>query len=76
MTIHLVPLCQFSEYHGLGWRICPGYDLKAGDYAATMKSPDHDTVANNKARAATSRNLTKGADRKYPCPKGKSRAAR
>jgi len=57
MTVHLVPLCQFSDYHARGWRIVPSYDLKAGDYAATMKSPDHDAViASNKSVAASLRN--------------------
>ena len=39
--IDLVPLSQFSERHSNGWRMVPGYDLKAGDYAVTMASPDH-----------------------------------
>lgn len=44
MTVTLVPLSQFSDYHKKGWRIVPGYDLKAGDYAATMMSPGHKLV--------------------------------
>lgn len=44
MTIDLVPLSRFSEYHMRGWRIVPGYDLKSNDYVATMQSPDHVTM--------------------------------
>ncbi len=52
MTVDLVPLSDFSARHARGWRIVPGYDLKAGDYAATMMSPDHKLFdLNNKAKA-------------------------
>lgn len=62
MTIDLVPLSQFSERHNAGWRMRPGYELKAGDYAVLMQSPDHqdDTVLNTK-RATVSRNYARAS---------------
>lgn len=44
MTIDLVPLSQFSARHSKGWRMVPGYDRKAGDFAVTMMSPGHEMV--------------------------------
>ena len=39
--IDLVPLKQFSERIASGWTMVSGYDLKARDWAVTMRSPDH-----------------------------------
>jgi hypothetical protein len=51
--IDLVPLSKFSERYARGWRIVPGYDLKATDWAATMQSPDHvPVIKSNLERAA------------------------
>ena len=53
--IDLVPLSKFSERYARGWRIVPGYDLKATDWAATMQSPDHvPVVRSNLDRAIDS----------------------
>jgi hypothetical protein len=52
--IDLVPLKLFSERHKEGWRLLPGYELKAGDFAATMVSPDHVFL--------TKSNLERGAE--------------
>lgn len=52
MTIDLVPLKEFSDRYARGWRIVPGYDLKSGDYAATMMSPDHKQVWSRSAATA------------------------
>lgn len=55
--IDLVPIKQFSERLAQGWEMVPGYDLKAGDYAVTMQSPDHaKEVRRNVAIAAAWRN--------------------
>jgi hypothetical protein len=37
----------------------PGYELKAGDYAVLMQSPDHDDTVLNTARASVSRNYAR-----------------
>lgn len=52
--IDLVPLSQFSERYKAGWRMRPGYELKAGDYAVLMQSPDHEDIPlSNKSLART-----------------------
>lgn len=50
--IDLVPISQFSERYSGGWRMVKGYDLKAGDYAVVMASPDHSEqpLKNTKAK--------------------------
>jgi hypothetical protein len=61
MTIDLVPLSLFSERHKEGWRMRPGYELKAGDYAVLMQSPDHDDTVLNTTRASVSRNYARAS---------------
>lgn len=46
--IEYVPLGRFSAYHKEGWKLVPGYDLRAGDYAALMQSPGHNIGLSNK----------------------------
>lgn len=64
--IDLVPLKLFSQRISEGWQMVPGYDLKARDWAVTMRSPDHfEPVKSNVSRAAGS---ARGRPRKYPLP--------
>lgn len=51
MTVDLVPLSLFSERHKQGWRMRPGYELKAGDYAVLMQSPGFEETESNHTKA-------------------------
>lgn len=59
MTVHLVPLAEFSKYHANGWRMVPGYPLEPGDYAVTMASPGHKPIGSNAKRGSKSAGYTR-----------------
>ena len=49
--IDLVPLAQFSERIGAGWKMVKGYPLQPGDYAVMMQPPGFPQPLSNKKRA-------------------------
>ncbi|WP_127524056.1 hypothetical protein [Mesorhizobium sp. Z1-4] len=61
MTIELVSLSEFSDFHNRGWRMVPGYPLNPGDYAVTMMSPNHrlTPLLSNSRRGAQSAEVTR-----------------
>lgn len=64
MEIDLVPLRLFSQRIAEGWRMIPGYDLHAGDYAVTMQPPGFPKPKRNISAASGHRNKVTAEKRK------------
>lgn len=49
MSVEYIPIKDFSDRYREGWRMVPGYDLKAGDYAVLMTEPVKEIESNREA---------------------------